>query len=83
LKTVSASSIRIAGVLDVRGFGVIVLLIIIFVQGADWLARLVQLASLWRYFTAAPRKPSRPASPSQTNARAHPHHVDGKKCRTV
>jgi hypothetical protein len=48
LKTIADSSLRIGPVIKVRGFGLVVLSILLLMLGRDWVAPIIQLLSLWR-----------------------------------
>jgi len=48
LKAIADSSLRIGTVIKVRGFGLVVLSILLLMLGRDWVAPIIQLVSLWR-----------------------------------
>ncbi len=48
LKAIANSSLRIGPIIKVRGFGLVVLSILLLTLGRDWVAAIIQLVSLWR-----------------------------------
>ena len=49
IRAISDSYLKIGTILDVRGFAIIMLTILLLTLGGDWLARLIQLESAWRW----------------------------------
>ena len=48
IRAISDSYLRIGTILDVRGFALITLTILLLVLGGDWLVSIIQLARVWR-----------------------------------
>ena len=48
IRAISESYLKIGSILDVRGFAIIMLTIVLLSFGGDWLAWLIQAGRFWR-----------------------------------